>query len=105
VLLNKGHPVSLCLLVERLEVETHRELNLALGILVTIRAANGAERSVETKSVPGRRHWCTHTVNCAGSTRGGIQRRGFTENLGAIEQVKGLSQQFNVISFREVDAL
>src|SRR6266446_4469732 len=86
-------------------METHRELNLALGILVTVRAANGAERRVETKSVPGRRHSNASTVNCASSARAGIERVGFTKNLGAIEQVKGLSEQFKIISLREVNSL
>ena len=76
-------------------METHRELNLAFAILIAVRAVDLAERWVKAKTV--RRHG----EGCPGNRAGVgavIQRIGVAENVGAIHQVKRLSQEFKVIS-------
>src|ERR1051325_1430013 len=85
-----------------LELETHRELNLALAVFIAVRRRDAAEGRSETQAVGIVGH---DSVSVGAVGGGSVQRRALTEHLRAVEQVEGFRQCFEAISFRELEAL
>ena len=77
-------------------METHRELNLTLAILIAVCCGDAAKRWRKAQTIG---IICLYAVGVRAIRGRRIKRGTLTENLRSIEQIKGLAQHFKIISF------